>query len=284
MENLDKIHDDFSNGKFKERKGEIVSFENGKAEKETREKIENLKSKIIQETLLEYQDKYGEEAESKMEEFLRVMESAQSLYDSGKAPYHNFLHALESLERGNEIILRCEEGGVNVNKEVARYAILFHDAGFHKYHDRVNINEKWRIRFKSKERYSSYLASKELKNNGLPRETIEEVKKCIMGTHKDAQAKSVEERIVKASDLIAGFSEDYQTFKENSEKIRKEQSLLFKNEIPDDIWRKGAKENSNPHLEMFLNKGDELMDYYTEEGGSHFYEKTQENLEAYSNL
>ena len=78
----------------------------------------------------------------------------EELY-SKELPYHNFEHALKAVAVGLKIADKCIEEGMEVNKEVVYYALLFHDAGYHL--DYLGAG------FSNKEEHSVYLAEISLK-------------------------------------------------------------------------------------------------------------------------
>lgn len=201
-------------------------------------------------------------------EFLKEVERvAGEMY--GDIPYHNFDHAKESLELGYEIIARCEASGIEVDSDLIRYSLLFHDAGYHENHQAKG--------FESKEEYSAHLAEEALRELGVPEATIEKVKECIISTHKDKSFDSLEEKIVRAADLV-GLAYEYEKFKENAIKIKKENEILSGNDISWDDFKKGVK----GIIEDYLSQDIRLTECYKdEEGGSRFHKKTKENLDRF---
>ena len=168
--------------------------------------------------------------EERLELFKKIEARAESLY--GNLPYHNFRHACEALELGYEIIARCQASNIDVNSDVIRYAILFHDAGYHENH-----KEKG---FESKEEYSAYLAKEVLREFGVGEDDITKVEKSILSTHRDKNFECLEEKIARAADL-AGLAIDYETFKENAIKLKDEHELLTGSRISWEDWKIGVK-------------------------------------------
>ena len=115
-----------------------------------------------------------------------------ALYSSELA-YHNFRHALDTLDAADEITRKCVDEGIRVDAEVVYYALLFHDAGFLDDHDALG--------FATKEAYAADLAAKNLARRGVARSTIDKVVAAILSTHKDASFVTTEQKAVRAADL-----------------------------------------------------------------------------------
>ena len=214
------------------------------------------------------QNKCANESNEKRMELMQKIESlAEKLY--GDIPYHNFDHAKAAVDAGYEIIARCQASGIEVNSDLIRYALLFHDAGYHEDHKKAGFN--------SKEEYSAYLAGNALKAVGLSGETIESVKRCIISTHKNREFNFLEEKIVRAADLT-GLACDYEKFKENAIKLKEETELITGAKMSWDEWKKSVAEI----IGFYLNQDIRLTECYKDEdGGSRFHRRTKENLDRF---
>ena len=208
---------------------------------------------------------------SKNERRLELLKEAELLAEKlyGEIPYHNFDHAKAAVDAGYEIIARCQASGVEVNSDLIRYALLFHDAGYHKDHNKAG--------FDSKEEYSAHLAGEALKNLGMSDDTIESVKRCIISTHKNKEFNFLEEKIVRAADLT-GLACEYEQFKENAVKLKEETELLSGQTISWETWKKSVAEI----IGFYLSQDIRLTECYKDEdGGSRFHRQTKENLEKF---
>lgn len=194
-----------------------------------------------------------------------IEEIARLLYDSSLL-YHNFDHALETIANSEIIIKNCEKEKIAVDKKVVYYALLFHDAGYQENH-----LEKG---FETKERYSAHLAHIALKQIGESKNMIESVFKTILATQKNTTLKTIEEKIVRASDLM-GLADDYDTFKSNNKKFRRETEILTGKKLSSDEWKNQTKEI----MEFYLNQDIKITQaYWNKNGQSDFHAKAQKNL------
>ena len=194
---------------------------------------------------------------------------AKELY--GNIPYHNFDHASEAVELGYEIIAKCQASGIEVDSDLVRYSLLFHDAGYHKDHEKEGFN--------SKEEYSAHLAGEALKSLDVSGETIENVKKCIISTHKDEEFNAVEEKIVRAADLV-GLAGEYDQFRKNAIKLKEESEIISGNKISWEDWKRGVEDI----IGFYLKQDIRLTECYKDkDGGSIFHNKTKKNLEKFMN-
>jgi len=198
----------------------------------------------------------------------QLLTAAERLYNP-ELPYHNSEHAQEVIKKAEEIINRCKEEGLEVNEEVVRLAILFHDAGYHE-----NPEDKG---FKSKEEYAAHLAEEEMEKVGMARDIIDSVTRTIMATHSEAPFNTVEQKVVRAADL-AGMASDYEVFIDNNKKLKKEHELLSGKEISWEDWQKNTEKVVNFYLSqnIKLTKG-----YEDEEGNSIFHNKVKYNLDRF---
>lgn len=200
----------------------------------------------------------------------QLIEAASKLYNE-KLKYHNFEHAQNTIEVSQEIIERCKKENLEVDEDVIYYALLFHDAGY--------FEDPQQYNFKNKEEYSAYLAREEMEKIGISNELIEKVVNTIMATHSEALFTTVEQKIVRASDL-SGLSDDYETFLENNNRLKDEFEMLEGKEISINKWKLKTKEVVEFYLsqDIRLTKG-----YEDEEGNSLFHKKAKENLERFLN-
>lgn len=209
----------------------------------------------------------SESNEKRMELMQKIESLAEKLY--GDIPYHNFDHAKDAVDAGYEIIARCQASGIEVNSDLIRYALLFHDAGYHEDHKKAG--------FDTKEEYSAHLAENALKTVGLSEETIESVCRCIISTHKNREFNFLEEKIVRAADLT-GLACEYEKFKENAIKLKEETELISGSKISWDEWKKNVAEI----IGFYLNQDIRLTECYKDkDGGSRFHRRTKENLERF---
>jgi predicted metal-dependent HD superfamily phosphohydrolase len=193
---------------------------------------------------------------------------AAQLY-SDKLPYHNFQHALKAVERGEEIVARCHEDGVEINDGVVRYALLFHDAGYHE--DCLKRGHK------TKEEYAAFLAGEALKKVELPEDLIKKVQEAIISTHHDAEFVTNEAKAVRAADL-SNFGGPYEDFLNNTWLLKKEAEMISGREISWNDWRQRTKET----VEFYLKQDIHLTHAYADEHGrSLFHLRARANLERF---
>ena len=161
---------------------------------------------------------------------------------------------------------RCLTEGVPIEGEVVYYALLFHDAGYHENH----IDKG----FTSKEEYSAHLAVRCLSAEAISEDTIKRVVAAILGTQRDAQFNSNEEKAVRAADL-AGLASDYETFRSNAEKLRREDEIITGRQVAWDEWKTSVKETISFYLtqEILLTRSDACAD-----DAAIFYAKASQNL------
>ncbi|MCB0404482.1 MAG: HD domain-containing protein [Bdellovibrionales bacterium] len=148
-------------------------------------------------------------------------------YYSPELPYHNFGHIRAVLEAAEGILDRCETAGVPADFNVVYYALLFHDAGY--------IDDHRAEGFESKEAYSAHIAERELRAQGVKADVIEKVKRTILSTERDASFETNEEKIVRAADL-SEIAADFETFRRNTENLKKETEFLTGATISWDDW------------------------------------------------
>lgn len=198
----------------------------------------------------------------------RIEEIARSLYDSN-LPYHNFDHALETIANSEVIIENCKKEKIPVNEKVVYYSLLFHDAGYQDDH-----LEKG---FETKELYSARLAEEALKQIGEDADTIASVSRAIIATKKDGMLNTIEEKIVRFSDLI-GLVADYEIFKSNNEKLRREREIITGNKISSAEW----KTETEKIVKFYINRDFKTVEaYWNNNQKQNFRAKVEENLSRF---
>ncbi|MCB0418325.1 MAG: HD domain-containing protein [Bdellovibrionales bacterium] len=148
-------------------------------------------------------------------------------YYSPDLPYHNFGHIRAVLDAAEGILDRCDAAGVPANVDIVYYALLFHDAGY--------IEDHQTKGFKTKEAYSAHIAERELLAKGVDPKIVENVKKTILSTERGASFETNEEKIVRAADL-SEIAADFETFRRNTENLKKETEFLGKKNVSWDEW------------------------------------------------
>ncbi len=162
----------------------------------------------------------------------------EPLYDSA-LPYHNFAHALSTLQAADFIIARCAEEGIEVACVVVYYALLFHDAGYHEAHDTLG--------FTTKEAYSAHLARITLSAREVGADIIHSVEGCILATERGACCQSVEDAVVRMADL-SGLGADYAVFLANTIALWDEVALLYGRRAGWSDWCSRTQEVLAPYL------------------------------------
>ncbi|XLQ20704.1 MAG: hypothetical protein ACKUBY_02930 [Candidatus Moraniibacteriota bacterium] len=205
------------------------------------------------------------------EKRVELLKSAEHLAEGlyGDIPYHNFQHAIDAVESGYELIAKCQASGIEVDSDLVRYSLLFHDAGYHEDHGKEG--------FDSKEEYSAHLAEQSLRSLDIAEETIENVKKCIISTHKDKEFNRLEEKIVRAADLV-GLAGDYEQFRKNAVKLREEAEIISGNKISWEDWKKSVEVIIGFYLKQDIKLTECYMD---KDGKSIFHNEAKKNLEIF---
>ena len=189
------------------------------------------------------------------------------LYDDS-LPYHNFAHIHDTLAAAAEIIDRCHEERIRVDTRIVYFALLFHDAGYHKDHRLLG--------FESKEDYSAALAEQHLAQLDVTQKDRAKIAAAIMATHRDATFVTAEQKLVRAADL-AGLSAPYATFLENSIQLWKEQQLL-NGPLSWEAWRTSVNET----IGFYLSQEIRLTSYYNDDAGSStFHLAVEANLKRF---
>lgn len=190
----------------------------------------------------------------------------EPLYSAG-LPYHNFQHAIDTINAAEHITRRCMEEGIRVDHEVVYYALLFHDAGFRENHVALG--------FATKEAYSADLATLQLGARDVLRRTIDKVVAAILSTHKEASFVTVEQKTVRAADL-SGLAADYDTFVKNSADLKTEHEMFNSTIL---TWREWVNHTSGT-IRFYLSQEIRLTSYFVNEmGESAFHQAVRMNLE-----
>jgi len=186
---------------------------------------------------------------------------------SADLPYHNFQHALDTINAAEHITRRCLEEGIRVDHRVVYYALLFHDGGFSE--DHLGLG------FETKEAYSADIAANMLERIGIGRKIIEKVVAAILSTHKDASFVTVEQKAVRAADL-SGLAAPYDVFRENTVNLKLEHQYFTGENLTWPQWVKSA----NRTIRFYLSQENRLTSYFVNEHGeSAFHQAVRENLE-----
>ena len=189
-----------------------------------------------------------------------------ALYSSELA-YHNFRHALDTLDAADEITRKCVDEGIRVDAEVVYYALLFHDAGF--------LDDHEALGFATKEAYAADLAAKNLARRGVARSTIDKVVAAILSTHKDASFVTTEQKAVRAADL-SGLAADYERFARNSANLKAEYEMLNGKRLDWSQW----VANVSATIRFYLSQEIRLTTYFSDGNGhSRFHNAVRANLD-----
>jgi predicted metal-dependent HD superfamily phosphohydrolase len=196
-----------------------------------------------------------------------IVEAAEGLY-SDDLPYHNTDHMRDALEAAEELLERCRRHDIDVDEEVVRYAVLFHDAGYHHDHEAKG--------FDSKEAYSTHLAGEVLAEHGIDEETIERVQDCIESTREDAAFDEAEEKVVRAADL-SGLAADYRTFEENALDLKDEIEMLHGEDMDRGEWLDEVEDT----IRFYLSQDIRLTPEHDSKGVSVFHARARHNLRRF---
>ncbi len=195
------------------------------------------------------------------------LETEVSALYSPDLAYHNFRHALDTLEAADEITQKCIDEGIRVDAEVVYYALLFHDAGF--------LDDHHALGFETKEAYAADLAAVNLARRGVARNTIDKVVAAILSTHKDASFVTAEQKAVRAADL-SGLAADYERFRQNSANLKAEYEYFHDKQLD---WPKWV-DNASATIRFYLSQEIRLTTYFADgEGRSRFHNAVRANLD-----
>jgi len=196
-----------------------------------------------------------------------LRERAQDRYDDG-LPYHSFSHVEEAMERADELLERCERHGIDVDTEVVRAALLFHDAGYHRDPEEDG--------FDSREALSASIARTELEDAGMGSGTIDRVVDCIMATRPEATPHTTEDKIVRAADL-SGLAGDYEEFLDDAGALREEYAYLHGERQPLQAWVEGVRRT----LQFYLAQDIHLTPEHDDGDESQWHRAVRQNLERF---
>ena len=190
---------------------------------------------------------------------------AQALY-SDTLPYHNFAHVQDTLAAAELILVRCREENIRVDSEVVYFALLFHDAGYQDDHHAHGC--------KTKERYSTVLATPILRRYGVTNAQLEKTVSAILATERDGAFISAEQKAVRAADL-SGLAADYPDFLRSSLKLKREFEFLHKRALDWPGWLQVSREV----LGFYLTQEIRLTSYFRDDTGeSTFHKSVRANL------
>lgn len=202
-----------------------------------------------------------------MNSLIRLKTLAKKHYSN--LPYHNFDHALQVFEYCKQLIKRCEEFGISVDKETVLISALFHDAGY------AEDNKK--LGFATKEKYSVYLAKQELEKISYSKLQISGIEACILATEAETIPKTPEQKILRAADLME-LAKDYSTFLKNNKLLKKEYELISKKKVSLEEW----KANTKKIVLFYLGQDIRLTPKHdNEQGISVFHFNALQNLKKY---
>ncbi len=186
-------------------------------------------------------------------------------------PYHNFWHALQVILNAYKIIDDCKDENIQLNEKNIYLACLLHDAWYEK-----NPQDYW---FKTKEDYSCYIAEKFLKLFWESNQDIQSIKNMIMATSMYWKFETIEQKIVRASDLLL-MKQDYNIFVDTNQKLIEEYRLLNDKNITLDQ----RKNMTKSILEFYISQNIEITQKYASKSWyMNFKEKVQKNLDKYVN-
>lgn len=193
--------------------------------------------------------------------------AAWNFYDDA-LPYHNWKHVQNTVDAAEDLLARCREHDVDVDGDVVRYALYFHDVNYRwgfQHHDDIGYD--------SLEAYSAAIAETELSTLGIDPGTIEQVQDCILATQRDATYDTPEQKVVRAADLH-GLMTDYGTFRQNSLALREEHELLGE-PFAHEEWVDTVADT----LQHYLSQDIQLTpEHDTENGLSRFHANAGRNL------
>ena len=194
------------------------------------------------------------------------LENAASEHYSAELPYHNFGHALSAALTGLKIVQDCRLENIPVDENIVYCALLFHDAGYHRDHEKMG--------FSTKEALSAQIARDILEKKPYPTEFIEKVEQAILCTTRDASCTTTEENAVRAADL-SGLAAEYSVFRQNTVLLKQEFEMLYGQQIEWVQWIQRA----TTIIGGYLNQELRLTEFYSgQPGQSPFHKKIKQNL------
>lgn len=199
---------------------------------------------------------------------------ARDYYDDA-LPYHNWAHVQDVMDAAEELLARCWTHNVAVDDDVVRYAVLFHDANY-----RHGFTQHEAMGYDSMEAYSAALAADELSALNVSKDTADQVYETILATRRDAELEESdpsEWKVMRAADL-RGLMRDYDTFKENSLKLREEHELLTGETLTAQEWADSAETVLLHYLDQDIRITPE---HDTGDGVSEFHVNARQNLERF---
>jgi len=128
-------------------------------------------------------------------------------------PYHDSHHPFEVLDSAIQIINRCEEQGIKVDRTVVVLGALLHDLLFHLDPDIFNQPD-----IATREDVAAFVSKGILKRIGVPEDVIEKVSSVILATHPDGSLDTVEAKVLRAADL-ARLLEPYDIVRNATERL-----------------------------------------------------------------
>jgi predicted metal-dependent HD superfamily phosphohydrolase len=191
---------------------------------------------------------------------------AAALY-SAALPYHNFEHAVTTIGAAERILVNCVAEGIRVDPKIVYYALLFHDAGYHRSHLELG--------YASKEAYSAALALESLRRRKLGPHLLKKVESAILCTKMEARVVTAEQKTVRAADL-SGLAADYGIFLGNTVRLWQEYALLTGQYIEWSGWVSGTADIIRGYLAQEIR----LTSYFANnDGESVFHLKARTNLQ-----
>ena len=194
----------------------------------------------------------------------KVFEAARKHYSN--LPYHNYEHALNVYKESRKIISNYQG---RVDELAVYHAALFHDAAYHLDHRK--------LRFKTKEHLSAFIAGEELAVLDYKKKHVQKVMKIILATIMTNKPKTIEEKIVRAADL-AGMKGSYENFLVTNKKLAKEHKIL----TGKTLTKQEKKDFANQIIRYYLSENIKLTKkYYTSKGESLWHTRVRSNLEHF---
>jgi len=196
-----------------------------------------------------------------------IFQAAKKYYDP-RLPYHNWDHVLQTYAASRKIIKNCQSENIEVDEVVVDLSIAFHDADY--------IKDHLILGFSTKEALSVSIAEKELPKYNFE-SYITKVKQGIMATDPTTPLITIEQKIIRASDL-AGLAGNYKNFKKNNLLLKQEAEMRTGNKFTGDEW----KMLTNNIIVNFLSQNIQLTKHYFDKNGnSTFQVNARRNLKTF---